>query len=286
MSWHLRSDTIDAYLARQLTDAYAASAEAHLLDCAACRAALAARGQRDGSLRRRHGDSMALILDRIDRPHPRVLERILTGLGISAGLAKLTAGAPRLRHSWLAAGLAVLTVAVVMAHLRSGALGVVMFVVSAPVAPVLGIAFTYGRWSDPGGKVAAVAPFPALLLLLLRTVVVLASWLPVAALLSVALPAHGRVVLLWFVPALALTSLTVALSSLVGTAYAAIAVTTTWLVLAATTVRGTRGAAADVWLQHSPLFRPTGQVILAVLAVAGLAFTVARRRAFDERESS
>jgi hypothetical protein len=286
MSWHLTVETIDAYLVDRLSDAYAASAEAHLLSCAECRAALAARQHRGTAGQRRHDDSLTLVLDRIDRPYPSLLERLLTVLGATGSLARLTAGAPRLRHAWFAAGLAVLTTAVLLAQFASGPAGVVLFVVSAPIAPAAGIALTYGRAADPAGELALVAPFPALRLLLLRSVLVLASWLPVAVLLAVALPVHGRVALLWFVPALALSSLTVALSSYLDTVRAAAAVIATWLVLAAVTVRGSRLSPAAVWLDHSQLFRPAGQALLAALAVAGVVVAAARRNSYDEGESS
>jgi hypothetical protein len=286
MSWHLRVEDIDAYLVGRLSDAYAASAEAHLLDCTFCQEALADREHHNVQARRRHDDTLTLILDRIDRPQPSVLERLLSVLGVSAAIARLTAGAPRLRHAWLAAGLAVLTVAVLNANLQPGPVGVVMFVVSAPAAPVIGIALTYGRRGDPAGTVAVVAPFPAFRLLLWRSVAVLMSWLPFAAVLTVALPAQGWVPLLWFLPALALTSLTLALSSFVDTAYAAGIVVTTWFVLAAATVRGDRWTPPAVWLESSLLFRPAGQALLVVLAVAGVAVSVVRRSRFDGRESA
>ncbi|WP_250031040.1 hypothetical protein [Paractinoplanes maris] len=286
MSWHLQSDTIGAYATGRLGVASAGSVEAHLLECGMCRAKLAGLAQSEAPARRRHDDSLAVILDQIDRPQPTLLERFLTALGVSPGLAKLTAGAPRLRQSWLVGGLAVLAVAVLVAQVGPGPAGVVMFVVSAPVAPALGIAFSYGWGGDPAGEIAVTAPLPVLRLLLLRTVVVLLSWLPVAALLAVALPERGRVALLWFIPAIALTSLTVALASFVGTARAATAVTTTWLVLAATTVRGTRWTTASAWLEHSFLFRPIGQALLAVIALGALVVAIARRTSFEVRRSS
>ncbi|MCO8270773.1 hypothetical protein M1L60_09215 [Actinoplanes sp. TRM 88003] len=286
MSWHLTVATIDAYLVGRVSDACAASTETHLMRCADCRALLADREHQDVAARRRHNDGLDRILDRIDQPRRGVFERLLVTVGVSASLARLTAGAPRLRHAWFAAGLSVLVVAVLLAQFSSGPVGAVLFVVTAPVAPVIGIALTYGRRADPAGEVGVVVPFPAFRLLLLRSVIVLASWLPPAALLAAALPDHGAVPLLWFVPALALTSLTVALSGYVGTVPAAAAVATGWLVVAAATVRGNRGSPAAVWLDHSQLFRPAGQVLLALLAVTATFVAVARRAAYDARETA
>jgi hypothetical protein len=127
----------------------------------------------------------------------------------------------------LVAGTALLVFAVLIAHTGSGTVGTVMFVVTAPVVPLIGVGLSYGSRGEPAGEVAVAAPYRLFRLVVLRALVVLISWLPAAAILALALPTHPAAAVLWFTPALALCSLTLAASTFVEPLPAAIGCSTT-----------------------------------------------------------
>jgi hypothetical protein len=280
MSWHIHDEILSAYFDGTVGDAHAASVEAHLLRCAQCRDAVAARTDR-----RVHADSWAGLLERVDRPRITLTERVLRAVGVPDGLARLTAGAPTLRRAWLVAGLGILGLALLVAWLGSGPAGTVLFIVTAAGAPAVGVALTYGPRVDPAGDLAAVAPFSAVRLLLLRTLVVLCSWLPGAALLAIGLPQHAGIALLWFLPAIALCAVTVVLSGVVDPAKAAIAVTGAWLVITAPAWGGPRYGSSGEWLEKSVAFRGSGQVVLAAVAAVALVIAVTAAHRESRRKS-
>ena len=72
------------------------------------------------------------------------------------------------------------------------------------------------------------------------SVVVLVSWLPVAAVLALALPTYPAAAVLWFVPALALCSLTLAASTFVDPLPVAVVLVVGWFTAAGLAVRGPR----------------------------------------------
>jgi hypothetical protein len=286
MSWHADVESLDRYLEDRLSNSHAASVEAHLLACPTCRDVLARRSEAEPGGLERHDDTWDRIADAVDRPGLTVLERLLGCVGVRYGTVRLAVGAPALRRAWWLAGVALLTFAVVTAHLGSGTIGTVTFVVTAPVVPLIGVALSYGAHGDPAGEVSTVAPYSAFRLVVLRTLVVLLSSLPIAALLALALPTHPAAGLLWFVPALALCSLTLAASTFVDPLLVAGLLATGWLTSAGLTVHGPKWMPAGQLLDQFVAFRPIGQLLLAVLALAGVLLTVIRRSAFDTWSAS
>jgi Putative zinc-finger len=286
MSQHADIDSLDRYLDDRLGEAQAAMVEAHVLACPECRDVLARRAQVEPAAARRHEDSWEQILEGVDQPRLAVSERLLALSRVPRPVARLVAAAPALRQAWLIAGLGLLGVAVLTAHLGSGTVGTVTFVVTAPVVPLVGVALSYGSRGEPAGEVATVAPYRSFRLVVLRTLVVLASWFPAAVILALFLPGRGTTALLWFVPALALCALTLAASTFMDPAPAAAVLGVAWLTAAGLAVRGPRWMPAGELLDQFVAFRPAGQILLAGLAVAGVLVTVARRSTFDTRSAS
>jgi Putative zinc-finger len=283
MSQHADIDSLDRYLDDRLGEAQAAMVEAHVLACPECRDVLARRAQVEPAAARRHEDSWEQILEGVDQPRLAVSERLLALSRVPRPVARLVAAAPALRQAWLIAGLGLLGVAVLTAHLG---VGTVTFVVTAPVVPLVGVALSYGSRGEPAGEVATVAPYRSFRLVVLRTLVVLASWFPAAVILALFLPGRGTTALLWFVPALALCALTLAASTFMDPAPAAAVLGVAWLTAAGLAVRGPRWMPAGELLDQFVAFRPAGQILLAGLAVAGVLVTVARRSTFDTRSAS
>jgi hypothetical protein len=281
MSWHADVDSLDGYFGNRLSEAHAASVEAHLLACGACREALALRAGEERPTASRHENSWDRILEQVDQPRLTVVERLLIWWRVPPATARLVAAAPVLRQAWLLAGTALLAVAVLVAHIGPGAVGTLMFAVTAPVVPLIGVALSYGSRGEPAGEVAVVAPYGSFRLVLLRTLVVLGSSLPAAAILALTLPNHPVAAVLWFIPALAMCSLTLAASTFVEPLPVASALVLAWLTAAALDIGDPRWWPAAELLDRFVAFRPAGQALLAGVALGALVVVVVRRSAFD-----
>ena len=191
--WHLDDDTLRRYVERADSLAEGASAEQHLLSCEPCRARVnATAGVID----------LAAVWDRtrdaIEVPRPSVFERVLRGAGLPAGEARLVAVASAFRGVWLTGAAAVLAfaaLAAAMGHAR----GLWLFLAVAPVVPCLVVASSYDPWMDPALEPELVTPYPALRLILLRTIAVLALALPAVLLLGLVVP--GEAPFAWLLPA-------------------------------------------------------------------------------------
>jgi len=132
MTWHVDGDTLEGYLDGHLTEALACSLEAHLLACAQCRADLAAATTVRG--RQSHERSWDRLMDQVDRPTGNRIVRVLEKW-VPSHLLRLVAAAPALRNAACAAGFAMLAAAVLAANFRSGPLGTLAFLITAPVVP-------------------------------------------------------------------------------------------------------------------------------------------------------
>ena len=97
---------------------------------------------------------------------------------------------------------------------------------AAPVAPLIGMAAAWSRRTDPAWELVTGAPQGSVLLLLRRTLAVLAALVPVMALTSWS---TGRFSLLWLLPCLAATAATLALGGRIGVPRAAAAVAAAWI---------------------------------------------------------
>ena len=277
MTWHLDDATIAAYRARRVTDAVAASLEAHVVSCAQCRGLLTASA--DGPRLERN---LAAITESIDAPQPMLFERLLVGLGVSDHHARLVAMTPALRMGSLSALLLVSALGF-LANDTQGAAGELWFLVLAPVVPVLGVALSFGPPLDPAHELLLASPVGALELVLLRATAVLATSIPVTLVVSVVSPGSDWPAAAWLLPALALTAATLALARWMPLRSVAGVLSGGWL---ATAVLATRGSRAAQLVHEFPAFRPAGQLaFLAVLLIAA-ASVVATRNSFDLRRIS
>jgi hypothetical protein len=219
--WHLDEGMLRRYAGRADSLAEGASAEQHLLSCARCRARVsAAAGVID----------LAAVWDRtrdaIEAPRPSVLERLLRGAGLPAHEARLVAVASAFRGAWLAGAAAVLGFAALAAaagHDR----GLWLFLAVAPVVPCLVVASSYDPWLDPALEPELITPYPALRLILLRTIAVLALALPAVLLLGLFIP--GQAPFAWLLPATGFVAVVLAASTWISPLNAAITVSSAWL---------------------------------------------------------
>lgn len=256
MTWHLSPEAVTRYGTGVARGAEAASAEAHLVTCAACRTAVAPYADTS-----RLDRVLADVTDVLDRPRPGVIERALRLLHVPDGTARLLVATPSLRTSWLLSVLGALAFAVLAAR---GNDGDVVFLVLAPVLPVVGVALAYGPLVDDAYDITVAAPFGGLRLVLLRAGSVLATTVLMTALGAAALPGSALVAG-WLLPALALTVVTLALGTAWGTTRAAAVVAGLWL--AGTSVAVRRDLDVD---------GPPTQLLCLLLLLAGAALLAAR----------
>jgi hypothetical protein len=266
-AWHLDDDALRRYVDRADSLAEGASAEQHLLACEPCRGRVtAAAGVIEFSV-----IDLAAVWDRtrdaIEVPRPSVFERLLRAVGLPASEARLVAVASAFRGVWLA-GVAAVLVFAALAAAVGHARGEWLFLAVAPVVPCLVVAAGYDPWMDPALEPELVTPYPALRLILLRTIAVLALALPAVLLFGLVVP--GETAFAWLLPAVGFVAVVLAASTWVSPLRAAIVVSLAWL--------------AVVWLlavrSGSPagLLQARAQAGFLALAAASFSIFLLRRR--------
>ena len=211
--WHLDDDTLRRYVERSDSLAEGASVEQHLLSCEQCRARVNAAA----SVIELSVIDLAAVWDRtrdaIEVPRPAGFERLLRVAGLPAHDARLVAVASAFRGVWLTGAVAVLAFAALAAAIGH-ARGVWLFLAVAPVVPCLVVASSYDPWVDPALEPELVTPYPALRLVLLRTIAVLALAVPAVLLFGLAVP--GETAFAWLLPAVGFVAVVLAASTWVS----------------------------------------------------------------------
>jgi hypothetical protein len=265
--WHLDDDALRRYVERIDSLAEGASVEQHLLSCEPCRARVGAAA----SVIELSVIDLAAVWDRtraaIEVPPPSVFERVLRAVGLPAQEARLVAVATAFRGVWLTGVAAVLAFAALAAALGH-ARGEWLFLAVAPIVPCLVVASSYDPWMDPALEPELVTPYPALRLVLLRTIAVLALALPTVLLFGLVVP--GETVFAWLLPAVGFVTVVLAASTWVSPLRAAIAVSSAWLALVS--LLATRPGSPDAIIQGR------AQAGFLVLAAASLVIFLLRRR--------
>ena len=265
MTWHVDRQLLGAYMAGTIDGVIAASVEQHILRCRACRAGLVAIPSPALGLDAVWGR----VRDTIEVPEPTLVERIARRLRVPPADARLLAATPSLTPSWFAGLAAVVGLALVAATYGRGQ-SVALFLLVAPLVPLLGVAASFDPTLDPSHEVAAVTPYPNLRLLLLRATAVLATSLPVVAVTAALLPATPWVAVGWLLPALAFALTVLALHPWVAMAHSAAAIAVIWSggVISA-------GVQQDVGVVVGPGLQP---VYLSIAVAAGVLLVVQARR--------
>jgi hypothetical protein len=219
--WHLGDGALRRYVEQTDSAAEGASAEQHLLSCERCRARVSpTAGVIDLAA------VWARTRDAVEVPRPSVFERLLRAAGLPAHEARLVAVASAFRSVWVvgvAAVLAFAALAAAVGHDR----GLWLFLAVAPVVPCLVVASSYDPWLDPALGPELVTPYPAIRLILLRTIAVLALALPAVLLLGLFIP--GEAPFAWLLPAVGFVAVVLAASTWVSPLRTAIAVSSVWL---------------------------------------------------------
>ncbi|TCO59507.1 zf-HC2 domain-containing protein [Actinocrispum wychmicini] len=230
--WHLDPETIRRYSQGAAPPDLAASAEAHLTRCAACRGMISSYVDA-----RRVATIWHEVVDRVDAPRRSGPERMLARLGVGEATARLIAATPTLRGPWLLAVAGVLALAAWAAQVDERFLR--MFLVVAPLGPLAGVAVAFAGGLDPTREIGLAAPYSGLRLLLIRTAAVLTVTVPIVAAAGLALPGSNWLAVAWLLPTAGLTCAALALTARMTPVAAVGVVATIWvLVTAPTTIAG------------------------------------------------
>ncbi|MFG1606824.1 hypothetical protein [Actinoplanes sp. NPDC049265] len=240
------------------------SVEVHLETCAECRARLA-------------GGAPAGTQALLDRVAAGLDREIAAGPAPTARSRTWTAA----RRRWLVWSLlpwltmtgVLLGVAALLALAQPSMPSLVLL--SAPIAPLPGVAVAWGRRNDPAWELVASAPRAGLGMLLRRTLAVLVVIIP---LLALAGAGTGVSLAMTLVPCLAFTAATIALGAVLGVARAAIGLTVAWVLAVLT---------PSVLTHHLPvLLRPGSLGIWLLLTVAMAGFALSRADSFRRMSST
>lgn len=267
--WHVDQPLAQAYAAGTVAVPLAASLEAHVAGCGRCQATVGAAAPQA-----RLGAVWAELVDKVDEPRSGWFERGLRRVGLAEGDARLAVSAPALRGAWLLSVAFLLTFAVLAS--QAPRVGPDLFLLLAPVLPVLGVGLAYGPWVDPTYETTLAAPFSSVRLIALRTCTVLVFTAGLAMVAGVLLPGTGTAVV-WLLPSAALVAVTLAMSAWVAPLLAALATSGVWLF-----------GVYSLWLNNNSLdsvSTPAAQgLALVLLAVAVLSAVLAQRaHAYDLR---
>ena len=153
-----------------------------------------------------------------------------------------------------------------------------LLLVVAPLLPVAGVATAYGPALDPTYEIGVAAPMSGLRLILLRTLAVIATTIPLLAVAALVAPGGGWAVFGWLLPLFALVAITLALATAIPPERGGPVVGAGWLV--ALVVLIDRDPAGD-FVDRSLIFSSSGQTTVAVVAAIGVAIVATRKTCFD-----
>jgi hypothetical protein len=265
--WHIDDDLMSGYLDGHLSAARVMSVEAHLVNCAPCRARIPA----DEAWLAASWDQ---IEDLVDRPRLSPVEWLL-GRAVPPHLARLLLATSSLSRAWLVAVLLVLAFAAAAAQLSgTGRTVLLMFLVTAPVLPLVGIALAYGPVVDPAHELVAATPVAGPRLLFVRTSAVLVAAAVLTGLTTPFLPGPLGLSTAWLLPGLMLSVAGLAAGTRFPMQLAAAGLALLWLLA----VLMTHGV--DPFL----VFKLPAQITYACVAALLALVVYARRHRFDSGE--
>ena len=260
-TWHADPHLLAAYVAGRLDAVDGASVEQHLTRCGECRSAITPLVDRHALDR-----AWAGVRDAIEPPPLPLLVRWAHRCGLPEPTAVLLAATTSLRTSWVVSSVVALAFAVLAVSV-AGKDMLAPFLLVAPMVPVVGVAAAYGPQHDPLETLVVTAPYGRTRLILLRTLAVLVSVLPIAVTLGLFLPGPQWLAVAWLGPALAMVPALMALASFVGPRNAAAALAIAWSGAVLGSVRGYPAT----WLLEA-----SQQGIYLALASAALVVLVVR----------
>ena len=260
-AWHVDDDSLRRWVDGLSSPLVAVSVEQHLLQCETCRTTVATLAP-SIPLDRIWDD----VLTAVEVPRPGWVERLLSRMGVSPADALVVGSAVALRAAWLVGMVAVLAF-VVAAGLLAAEGGIALFLVAAPLIPVAGVAMAYGPPADPSYEAVLVAPYAMVRLILMRTVSVPATSVPMVIVAGLLLPMSPFVAVAWLLPASGFVAIVLTASNWFDPSSAALALGVGWVVAVALA-----GRAGDPLALLEPI-----AVVLYLLLLAGACFVFVYR---------
>lgn len=259
-TWHADAELLADYVAGRLDAINGASVEQHLTRCARCRTAITPLVDRAALERAWSG-----VRETIERTPLPLPIRVARRLGLPESTSVLLAATASLRTAWLVSAVVALAFAA-LAVAATGGEALAPFLLVAPMVPVVGVAAAYGPSQDPLETLVVTAPYGRTRLVLLRTVAVLVSVLPVAVAMGSLLPGPQWLAVAWLGPALAMVPVLMAVASFVGPRAAAATLAILW----SGAVLGSLRGRPPEWLlqaEQQSVYLALAGAALAVLAV-------------------
>lgn len=267
-AWHVDDELLARYVDGSADAAGGSSVEQHVLRCADCRARVnvLAGARPEATL---VDEVWSRLEEELQAPRLSPVERLLARLGMPPDEALLLWAAPAFRTPWLAATVATLAFATLAATVND-VKGLFLFLIVAPLLPVAGVAMAYGPDADPSFEVTASTPYSDLRLVLLRTVAVLATTVPLTVVAGLLLPGQDGIALAWLAPSLAAVATTMAASTWTTVTRAAIGVSVLWAAFVAV-VAGPGLAAPSLAVDETriPVYAALAVVSLVVVWLRG-----------------
>ncbi len=261
IDWHVSETRLRTWAAGGVDSVEAASIEQHLPGCGQCQAVVAKAHDTD-----RRDQVWEAIRDRIEPQPLNLVGRVLVRLGMSPGNALLVPSVPSLSGAWLL-GVGLTLAFAVAATSAAGPRGVAVFLLLAPLAPLVGVALAFGAEIDPSYELTLAAPYSKLRLLLWRSSLVLATTIPLAVLAAIPLDTHWWVAGAWLLPATAFCAVTLAATRWLEPQVTALAISVSWVLAQSMAIRGGEPLAA---------FSAAAMIVYAVVGAASVAVFLSR----------
>jgi hypothetical protein len=273
MAWHVDAELLQAYEDGSLTPSRVMAVDAHVQACAACRASVPAEAAWLDRTWLAVADTLVA-----DRPSP--VEWLLRRSGLPEHRARLIAATPALRWSYFAATAAVLAFAVAAAHTgQTGArVTLLLFLVVAPVLPVLAVATAFGPPGDSMHEVTSATPMAGPALVLWRATAVVGASMAMGVVAAAASPGPGWWAAAWLLPAFLLCAGTLALATVLPLPTAAALLGGVWVLVAL-------AVSTSAPLVQGALFGPAAQFGYLLAAAVAVVVLTLRRRHLDPGES-
>jgi anti-sigma factor RsiW len=262
--WHANEEMLHFYARGDGGIAVTASIEAHLMSCPECRARIALVSAQP--LER----SWERVAEQIHEPSPSPTVRLMRRAGLGESDSLLLSATRSLDGAWMLATLAVVLFAA-LAAIPSVTQGRALYLLVAPLVPVVGVVAAF-RSADPLAAVVAAAPYAKARLALLRTIAVVITAVPLSMIVGGIVPGIAWLAFAWLLPALALTLGTLLAMTWWDPEPAGVMAAACWIAVIATAY-----ASRDV----AAIVQPAVQLVyvtIAAVAAAGLAARIAAAR--------
>ena len=265
--WHVSDHELERYENHTIPTFARASVEAHLLECDRCRSALTVM---HSSPARPIDDDVvwARIADRIDvTMRPR--RSSTTALQVSTA-------SPLLVLATFAVAFGVI-VSVAIASAAAPRASLPLFLMLAPLAPLLGVVVAFQTGIDPAGQLASATPLASGRLPFLRAMLSCGAALAAVAVSSIFVPVGVGDVAVWLLPGLAFTSLVVAISTWIDPSRVALALIAGWVLAVSAWSWGSSPRGIPLDLADFALVQRSVQVCLIAVTLCSVAVTLVRR---------